>query len=345
MATEATELRYLELKNEICKKIYEGIYENGERIPSERQLTQEYNMSRITVRKTLEILEQEHLVVREVGNGTTITLKNEGNPSTLDVTALVAHSKSPFFAHFMTEFQKCAWEHESLLLYVEVPEHTSLEDCLYRLYCKNIRNAVVWLDDQSVNPDRLLRLRSIGMNLVFFDTDIAYPFADSVMIDNEDAVKTLLEKRVSDKRECLYIGWDNMFIGNIRKREEVFRKLCPRGEVLRIPWRRERKVTDEVLSQVILRIADIREGLILFGTGDVWAQVMEKLQVTEGKKGILFAVIDAFEGIGKYEAIVYNQDLEATANRIYECMEEQIHEGERWKAKICPICGKINLDS
>lgn len=55
-------------------------------------------------------------------------------------------------------------------MYVEVPEYTSLEDCLYRLYCKDIRNAVVWPDDQRVDEEKLLRLRSIGMNLVFFDT-------------------------------------------------------------------------------------------------------------------------------------------------------------------------------
>lgn len=345
MATEAAELRYLELKNEICKKIYEGVYANGERIPSERQLTQDYNMSRITVRKTLEILEQEHLIVREVGNGTRVTLKNEGNPSSLDVTALVAHSKSPFFAHFMTQFQKCAWEHESLLLYVEVPEHMALEDCLYRLYCKNIRNAVVWLDDQSVDQDRLLRLRSIGMNLVFFDTDIAYPFADSVMIDNEDAIRNLLQKKCGG---YLYIGWDNMFIGNVRKREECFRKLCTRGRVLHIPWSRERKVADAMTEQAVREIEGVPNGLVLFGTGDIGIQVMERLQEQGKGKETAFAVIDAFEGVGKFRTVVYNQDLQTTAERIYACLENQIREGRGWKAEICPIRGKkeeINLDA
>ena len=95
-------------------------------------------------------------------------------------------------------------------MYVEAPEHTTLEDCLYRLYSKNIRNAVVWPDDRSVDQEKLLRLRSIGMNLVFFDTDVAGPYADSVFIDNVDAIRTLLERQEREYGEYLYIGWDNL---------------------------------------------------------------------------------------------------------------------------------------
>ena len=51
MAEQKTELRYLDLKNDICKQIYLGTYGDGDHIPSERQLTVDYNVSRITVRK------------------------------------------------------------------------------------------------------------------------------------------------------------------------------------------------------------------------------------------------------------------------------------------------------
>ena len=94
MGREAAELRYLELKNVLCEKIYEGVYQSGERIPSERQLAEEYGMSRITVRKALELLEEDDLIVREVGNGTKVTLKNYGNRNPLDVIALVAPGRT-----------------------------------------------------------------------------------------------------------------------------------------------------------------------------------------------------------------------------------------------------------
>ena len=110
MGNEMNELRYLDLKNTLCEKIYEGVYKDGEKIPSERQLSTDYDVSRITVRKTLELMEKENLIVREVGNGTRVTLKNYGNDNPLDVVALTAPSRNPFFAKFIAEFQKQAWE-------------------------------------------------------------------------------------------------------------------------------------------------------------------------------------------------------------------------------------------
>ena len=141
----------------MCKKIYEGIYKDGKKIPSERQLSTDYEVSRITVRKTLELMEKENLIVREVGNGTRVTLKNYGNANPLDVVALTAPSRNPFFwPNFDCRiFQNAGMGKKiTLLLYVEVPERATLEDCLYRLYTRNIRNVVVWQDDQTVDREK-----------------------------------------------------------------------------------------------------------------------------------------------------------------------------------------------
>ncbi len=339
MGRESAELRYLELRNELCRKIYEGVYQSGERIPSERQMAEEYGMSRITVRKALDLLEDEDLIVREVGNGTKITLKNHGNQTMLDMVALVAPSKNPFFVEFIAEFQKCAWEHDTLLLYIEVPENTVLEDCLYRLYRKDIRNAVVWPDDQQIDGDKLLRLRSIGMNLVFFDTDAAYPYADSVFLDNEDAVETLFRAGEKGCKEFLYVGWDNLGVSNIRKREKAYVSICPEGKVQRVPWRRDRKISSSDLEKIKIQAEGMEHGLILCGAGEIGMQVLEVLE--QQVQNIVVAVIDEFEGAGKYSFLLYNQDLHASAEKIFSCLNRQILEGVRWKAEICPIKGRI----
>lgn len=341
---ETTELRYVDLKNYICRQIYEGVYQDGEKIPSERQMAVDYEVSRITVRKALELLEEEELIVREVGNGTTVTLKNHGNETSLDVIALAAPSRNPFFAHFIAKFQRCAWEHDALLLYVEAPEHTALEDCLYRLYSKNIRNAVVWPDDRSVDQEKLFRLRSIGMNLVFFDTDAAGDYADSVFVDNIDAVRTLLEQEPEKHKQYLYIGWDNQQVGNIRKREESFRKFCPDGQVYHVPWRRDRQMA-EASKREIKKLSDrMTDGMILCGTGELAQQTAEAIwgpgmPEESQKERIALAAIDDFEGSGRYPVSVYNQDLEKAAREIYQSLERQSREGRKWKAQIIPVKG------
>ena len=55
MGNEMNELRYLDLKNTLCEKIYEGVYKDGEKIPSERQLSTDYDVSRITVLSLIHI--------------------------------------------------------------------------------------------------------------------------------------------------------------------------------------------------------------------------------------------------------------------------------------------------
>lgn len=337
---ESTELRYIELKNQICRQIYEGICRDGEKIPSERQLSEDFNVSRITVRKALELLEEEGLILREVGNGTTVTLKNHGNETAMDVIALAAPSRNPFFARFIAEFQRCAWEQDALLLYVEAPEGTTLEDCLYRLYTKNIRNAVVWPDDRGVDQEKLLRLRSIGMNLVFFDTDACGPFADSVFVDNVDAVRTLLE-REEKHRQYLYVGWDNLAIGNIRKREEAFRKLCPQGQVCHVPWRRNRQMARTAAKEIRKMAEEMSDGLLVCGTGELAQQTAESLWETSGQESsrVRLAAIDDFEGSGRFPVSVYNQDLGVAAREIYECLERQREEKSGWRARIIPVKG------
>lgn len=339
MGTEVSELRYLELKNKICYQIYEGVYQDGEKIPSERQLATDYDVSRITVRKALELLEAEDLITREVGSGTHVKLRNRGNETTLDMVALVAPSKNPFFAEFITKLQKTAWEHDTLLLYVEVPKKTGLEDCLYQLYTKNIRNAVVWPDDQQMDVKKLLRLRSIGMNLVFFDTDDAFPYADCVYLDNEDAVRTLVQGQTKKYVKYLFIGWDKLSISNVKKREEAFRKFCPDGEIVRVPWRRDRDVGESDMQRIEEAVRGMKEGLVVCNDRELGQQTAELFYRKDLLKMADLAVIDDFEGSKNYQITAYRQDLLKDAECIYRQLEEQVTKGRDWTAKNWAVKG------
>ncbi len=342
MGNEMNELRYLDLKNALCEKIYKGIYKDGKKIPSERQLSTDYEVSRITVRKTLELMEKENLIVREVGNGTRVTLKNYGNANPLDVVALTAPSRNPFFANFIAEFQKQAWEKNTLLLYVEVPERATLEDCLYRLYTRNIRNVVVWQGEQTVEREKLLRLRSIGMNMVFFDADDALPYADAVFLDNVDAVKSLLKSVEFPGENYLYVGWDNRSISNVRKREAAFTENCPDGGVVRIPWRRDRKIEEESVKRVKKEIQKMPQGMIVCGAGEIAQRILESLwEMMSQEKKYIIGTIDDFDGSDRYPVKVCVQNLRESARKIYQRLEEQSELGSGWKAESYLIRGEI----
>lgn len=64
---------HVQLKEELEKKIYSGQY--IEKIPSERELMDEYYVSRSTVRQSINQLVREGILIKKPGKGTFIALK------------------------------------------------------------------------------------------------------------------------------------------------------------------------------------------------------------------------------------------------------------------------------
>lgn len=59
------------------RKILDGHYSYNERLPSERQLAEDFNAARGTVREALRQLEEMNLVIRRVGSGTFIKYREQ----------------------------------------------------------------------------------------------------------------------------------------------------------------------------------------------------------------------------------------------------------------------------
>ncbi|HKJ52244.1 MAG TPA: GntR family transcriptional regulator, partial [Gammaproteobacteria bacterium] len=58
---------------QLRRRILEGEYAFEERLPAERSLADEFGVARGTIRSVLQILEEQHLVIRQVGSGTYVT--------------------------------------------------------------------------------------------------------------------------------------------------------------------------------------------------------------------------------------------------------------------------------
>ena len=63
-------LKYVEISNDIRNKIIDGIYLPNEKLPYEKDICDEYNSSKMTVKKALDILVAEGLLVKRRGSGT-----------------------------------------------------------------------------------------------------------------------------------------------------------------------------------------------------------------------------------------------------------------------------------
>ena len=58
---------------QLRRRIFDGDYAYEGRLPAERSLAEEFGVSRGTIRSVLDLLEQQHLVTRQVGSGTYVT--------------------------------------------------------------------------------------------------------------------------------------------------------------------------------------------------------------------------------------------------------------------------------
>jgi DNA-binding GntR family transcriptional regulator len=70
MTQESNQPLYSQIANQLRDNIRSGKWLEGQRIPTEMELCDIYHVSRITIRKASEELEQENLLIREKAKGT-----------------------------------------------------------------------------------------------------------------------------------------------------------------------------------------------------------------------------------------------------------------------------------
>ncbi|MFF3925869.1 extracellular solute-binding protein [Paenibacillus lactis] len=104
------EFRYSQLANILREQILSGYIRPGEYLLSENELCKYYGMSRTSVRKSLEELLKEGLIVKKVGQGTIVSPDLVVKPSEKRVLRILATSPSHFVDSCMPllieEFQR-----------------------------------------------------------------------------------------------------------------------------------------------------------------------------------------------------------------------------------------------
>ena len=89
---------YEQIYEEIREKIEERGYRVGDRLPSEKELSEQYHVSRITSKKAVELLAEEGLVTRIPGKGTFV-IEHQEMPKALEIPADSMTEKKPLPDH------------------------------------------------------------------------------------------------------------------------------------------------------------------------------------------------------------------------------------------------------
>lgn len=122
-------LLYQTIAQELEQKILDNELKDGERLPSERTLAEQYGVSRNVLREALKILIQKKLVQNVIGKGNYVTLPKESDLATM-LTSTLNTSSLP-----LTEIIDAREDLENCIGQHAIEHHTQehIEE-LYKLY-------------------------------------------------------------------------------------------------------------------------------------------------------------------------------------------------------------------
>lgn len=341
--TDADVPLFMQVKNSIYAQILDGVYDLGQRLPTESKLVEQFAVSRVTIRKALDELKAENVVSSVQGQGTVVTLGQNVSKNCLDTLALVANARDNFFSTFLDAIDKQADKEEALVVY-KSDRHPYADQCAQTfkaLYERDIRNCVLWPNRGFEDKDVLHRLRLLGMNLVFFDHVFESADIDCVVLDNRHAIQTLFRYlQQQDHRHIDYLGWNNVPLSSTAERTETFCELDQSADNV-YEFARDTYL-DVQLEKYVLesqRSGELSQAIIC-GNGDLALSLARTLDRYPEYNPQLVCV-DEFPREQIPDIVCYAQPMEKLARKAFACLQRQNNPDVQWSAKTYRIKGEL----
>ena len=137
-------LKYHDLMEELRSKILNGEIRSGEKLPSENMLSASYQVSRQTVRKALQILEEEGFVYAEHGRGTFCSQMMGHNRPSRNIAVVTTYLSDYIFPRVIEGIDQVLTEHGYSILLKNTKNSRTIEArCLEELLNKDIDGLII----------------------------------------------------------------------------------------------------------------------------------------------------------------------------------------------------------
>jgi DNA-binding LacI/PurR family transcriptional regulator len=176
-----SEYLYLKIYEDLKENIVNGVLVDGQRLPTEKDLIEKYNVSRITAIKAMQKLEIDGLVKRTRGSGTYVTYNNfltfHRGYIPLDIKskniAFIGYCSAMFIARILSSFQHNAVANGYNVSVFDTSSDKICEaDILKAVMEGNFSGIVYHSRNITQNLPGLLEIVSKRIPLVFIDEDI-----------------------------------------------------------------------------------------------------------------------------------------------------------------------------
>jgi DNA-binding LacI/PurR family transcriptional regulator len=248
-------------------RVYAGEYKNGQRLPSERTLAEEFQVSRATVRQVLDKLVERRLVVRASGCRPLIRAPESvrgptGETARRNIGLWIATNPSDPGAYSVLHGVQYALDDTTFRLVMASPPPASLESAI-RAEARFLKQAaeegdiagvILWYLGGEENLPALRALRAANVPMVFLDRRPPEGFeADIVELDNAEAARQMVKHLLAQGHRRIAHITNPERVSTVRERLDGYRRALAEAD---IPFRPElvltgdfMEATDETLSR------------------------------------------------------------------------------------------------
>ncbi len=219
--------------NSLIDKIVSGEYAPGDRIPSEREMSDSTGFSRVTIRGAYKILLNRGILSQIHGSGTYICSQPKGWKTPSNFLAVLATLENPFSLDYFNALEKAAAENGFFLIVKQTHNdpHEEKESAI-SLYRNGINNMIIWPCSEHCDFDTYHRLRILGCNFVFFDRIDPGIVGDYVNIDTTYAFKKFFESMKPVKEQTIpFFTYSECKWTSITDREHEFMHQCAKNQL------------------------------------------------------------------------------------------------------------------
>lgn len=180
---------YYQVYASLLERIQQGEFPPGSFLPAERQLTEDYGVSRITIIKALNELSREHHIKRQQGRGTVVTHPAERASSQRRSIAFICHILDhPYLFHVLMGIARTAAEHHYNLQVISSYDTDDAEALHVReAIARNVDGIIVFPHHRYRNQALYEELQRKRFPLVMVDRYYPQIDTDRVLFDDEIA--------------------------------------------------------------------------------------------------------------------------------------------------------------
>lgn len=201
---------YLKTAQVLRERIKEGNYCTAEFLPAERDLAEELQVSRQTIRQAIDLLRQEGTVVPEQGRGTRILAPNflteaaSSLPTKFQLTALIIYGisreSSAAICQGCTSVMRQADYHLIVAETMFAHENRAADEALHlrTLIDKGIRGIIIYAEPTAQNCVLLQEALERKIQVVQIDRFLPNVPCDYVGVDNQTAARDMVEHLIRE---------------------------------------------------------------------------------------------------------------------------------------------------